>query len=106
MTNMVEKSAEQTQGMKNVKRKMIIYNSLQTDWDEYLPWREYVDYQSVLESWDDMWQNPEQYAEEGMGEPESKEEQIFRMGVAFGIEFERAYPSGEEDEWPVDLEDR
>jgi hypothetical protein len=31
---------------------------------------------------------------------------IFELGVFFGLDYERAYPAGRDDEWPVPIEDR
>lgn len=73
-----------------------------------LPWRSYTDYSSVLETWEVLWENPERYAEGELTEefPDTPESEVFRQGVAFGIEYETAYPSGERDEWPVPIEER
>lgn len=53
-----------------------------------------------------MWENPEHYAEEGHGGMESELMYALRLGVAFGVEYEKAYPTQRRDEWPVPLEER
>jgi hypothetical protein len=103
-------TAEQSENMEKLYRTLRTYVLLEDAYtrfkDKVLPWRTYTDYQSVLNSWDELWENPEAFADGEFEDPETDEELIFRMGVCFGIDYERAYPTGEQEEWPVDLEER
>lgn len=102
--------AEKPENMKKLYSTMRTYLLLEDTYsrfkDRILPWRTYTEYHSVLNAWDEIWENPEAFADGEFEDPETKEEEIFRMGVCFGIEYERAYPTGEQEEWPVDIDER
>ena len=76
--------------------------------DQWLPWRDEVNWEGLLRQHDELWGNPTEFAADGgpdvwKGQPQLM---MFQIGVVFGIEYERAYPTGQQDEWPVPIEER
>lgn len=103
-------TAEMPEKMMRLYSSLSIADNLHSKWDRVLPWRRgmYTWRHDVIKKrWDWLWENPEEFAEGGIPEEvDTREEYAFRMGVVFGIEYERAYPTGEQEKWPVDLEER
>lgn len=96
--------------METMEAKKVVYQSKPgySIWlDKVLPWRDYVDWELLLDEMNDLWENPEDYAGGDLSEYDGVDEKfLLHLGVGFGIEYERAYPSHERDEWPVSLEER
>lgn len=107
---MTEEVAERRGAMDNLygtlSTLVLVENKFSKTLDKYMPWREYRNNEAILETWDEMWENPEKFAEGELEVSDDREAQVFRMGVCFGIEYERAYPTGERDKWPVSVEER
>jgi len=107
---MTEEVAESRGAMRSLYQTLnslvLVENRFSKTLDKYMPWREYRNNEAIVEAWDELWENPEKFAEGELDIPEDRESQVFRMGVCFGIEYERAYPTGEQDKWPVSVEDR
>lgn len=61
------------------------------------------------------WHNPTAYAagggsdllETALGtDAHQRDVHLLRLGIALGINMEQAYPTGEEDHWPVSIDER
>lgn len=65
------------------------------------------DWKAVYDDWCELWARPHDYARGALsGGLDPNALVFFHLGVAFGIDYEQAYPEGREDEWPVPVEDR
>lgn len=58
-----------------------------------------------------VWENPADYERGATFNPDDallpeREYVLLRLGIAFGIAFEHAYPTGRRDQWPVPVEER
>lgn len=107
----MDEPAEMPERMDILHKRLQLLATLQLDTnarlDRVLPWREEkTDFQDVVDKWEEIWENPEEFASGEIELGESDEEFIFYLGVNFGIEYERAYPLGNQEEWPVDIEER
>lgn len=56
----------------------------------------------------DLWMHPDAFAVGDMVERWRNDPTLMcvELGVIFGIEYEKAYPTGQSDEWPIPLGER
>ena len=56
----------------------------------------------------DLWMHPDSFEAGEMIERWKNDQllMVVELGVLFGIEYEKSYPTGRNDEWPIPIEDR
>jgi len=66
-------------------------------------------WQAMVDHIEKLWENPEAFADGDLDDSAWKDDECvmaLHMGVLYGIEYERAYPTGQREGWPVSLDVR
>lgn len=73
-----------------------------------VPWWTAVPWDDLFAHWVWLWENPDGFeSAEGIERWKGSDWlAIFELGVLFGIEYEQAYPEGENSAWPVPVAER